>query len=436
MLIIFSASGIYPQESNPVNNPEINSVNNWELSSTFDISGTPLDNYPHFFTIFNARWKQGTPDNEGWFNIERIRGTANSSAYGVYGRLFFICKEETDFEITFEFQEEISIFLNGKFILHNSLKPDDPTGSFEIECSSKKGLNELFIFLISRSKNWKFRATSYPAMESHSADYNLTEILWETENNLLSPESVLFDPDNNVYYVSSYDNLYYKQGHPTGYISRFDSDGEMIDHEWIKSLFAPTGMCLHNKQLYVVTRFGVVVFETKNGKYLTQFDIPGTDFLNDITADSLGRIYITDSSGDPDKPDIYVIENNEVRPWLQSDQISNANGIYAYQGKLLIGNNGERLFQSIDIENQRIETICSMGAGIIDGIRIDNQGNWLVSHWEGKIFRITKLGEITEIFDTRLNGYNAADFEYVSKENLLVIPTYLGNKIAALKLKY
>jgi sugar lactone lactonase YvrE len=436
LMVSLAAARIYPQEQDQVGESEMKVAENWELSSTFDISGTPLDVYPHFFTIFDARWKQAVPDNSGWFNIERIRGSANNSAYGVYGRLIFLCKEGADFKLTLEYQEEISIFFNGKFILHNGFNPDQPVGSCEIEMSSQKGLNEIFIFLVSRSKNWKFRAFSYPALESHPVHHMMSEILWVTEKNLLSPESVVYDPDNNVLYVSNYDNLYYKQGKPTGYISRFRTDGKLLDREWITGLFAPTGMCLNDKKLYVVTRFGVVVFDTKKGEYLTQYDIQDSDFLNDIIADTLGRIYITDSSGDPDKPDIYIIDNKEVKPWLTTDLISNANGIYAYHGKLLIGNNGKRLFQSIDITNQTIDTICSLGVGTIDGICLDNQGNWLVSHWEGKVFRITEQGEITEIFDSCQNGYNTADFEYLRNDNMLVIPTYLGNHIIGLKLKY
>jgi len=160
------------------------------------------------------------------------------------------------------------------------------------------------------------------------------------------------------------------------------------------------------------------------------------EFLNDIAVDSLGRIYISDTSGDPDKPDIYILENNEVQPWYQSEQVSGTNGIYVYRGKLLIGNNGQGLFQAVDIDDKSITTICSLGAGIIDGIRIDNAGNYLVSHWEGKIFRITPQGNITEIYDTRLAGYNAADFEFTGKSNTLLIPTFLGDKVAALRLVY
>jgi len=426
----------YAQEIEQTDHPEMSLVNKWELSSTFDISGIPMDTYPHFFTIFNARWDTVTPGKEGWVNIERKRGTADESAYGAYARSMFICEEETTYKIKAEYTEEITIFLNKKFLLQEKNKPDKSAGTFEIEISPKKGLNELFIFVISHSSDWKFRIIYFPEIKSPPVDHTLSKIIWETESNLLTPESVSYDPEYDMYYVSNYDYMYYTKGHPTGYISRISSDGKIQDQEWIKGLFAPTGICVYEHKLYIIVRNGVVVIDTKKGKYVTQYDIPDTDFLNDITVDSLGRLYISDSSGDPGKPDIYILENKEVKPWLQSESVSNTNGIYAYQGKLLIGNNGEGLFQAIDLNDKSIKTICSLGAGTIDGIRVDNQGNYIVSHWEGKIFRITHQGQITEIFDTRIEDYNAADFEYSGKSNTLFIPTFLGNKVTALKLSY
>ncbi len=436
LIIIIIPICLYPQEVEQSGNSEMKLVNNWELSSTFDISGLPMDTYPHFFTIFNARWDTVTPGKEGWVNIERKRGTSDVSAYGAYARSMFICEEEITYKIKVEYTEEINIFLNKKFLRQEKNKPDKSAGSFEIEISPKKGLNELFIFVISQSSDWKFRIMSFPEMKSHPINHTLSEVIWETESNLLTPESVSYDPKYDMYYVSNYDYMYYTKGHPTGYISRVSSDGKIQEQEWIKGLFAPTGICVYGQKLYVIVRNGVVVIDTKKGECITQYDISNTDFLNDITVDSLGRIYISDSSGDPGKPDIYILENKEVKPWLQTELVSNTNGIYAYHGKLLIGNNGEGLFQAIDLNDKSINTICSLGAGTIDGIRVDNQGNYIVSHWEGKIFRITHQGQITEIFDTRLEGYNAADFEYSGKSNTLFIPTFLGNKVTALKLSY
>lgn len=428
--LIMLSGWAYSQTKYQGSLPEMIQVCDWELSATFDISGLAPDKYPNFFTIFNARWDTVTPNNEGWVNIERKRGTADVSAYGAYARSFFICEEDLNYSIKVEYTEEIIIFLNGEFLFHDNNKLER---LFKIDIPAKKGLNEIFLFVISRSSDWKFRIIIYPEVHSLPVNHNLAGISWETENNLITPESVVFDPDYNMYYVSNYN---YNRDRPAGFISRLSEDGKIMDHEWIKALFAPTGICIHDHKLYITVRNGVVIIDTKKGEYTGQYDIAGTDFLNDITVDSLGRIYISDSSGDPGKPDIYILENKEVKPWFQSESVSNTNGIYAYQGKLLIGNNGEGLFQAIDLEDKSITTICSLGAGTIDGIRIDNQGNYLVSHWEGKIFRITPRGQITEIFDTRPEGYNAADFEFNEKSNTLIIPTYIGNKVTAMKLNY
>lgn len=413
----------------------MNPVSNWELSSLFDISGLTLEQYPHFFTIFNARWDSISQDEKGWINIERERGIADVSAYGAYARSLFICQDLLSYRFSIEFSEEICIFLNGKFILHKNNKIERTSGPIEFEAVTSMGLNELYIFIISRSTDWKFRILSSPALVPLHSNHSVSRVAWETESSLLTPESVIYDPENDIYYVSNYDYMYYTKGYPTGYVSKVSPDGKIIEKEWIKGLFAPTGMCVVDNRLYIVVRNGVVVFGTRKANYITQYDIPDAVFLNDATADSLGRIYITDSSGDPAKPDIYILENKEITPWFQSEAVSNANGIHEFHGKLYIGNNGEGLFQAINIKDKSIETICSLGPGTIDGIRPDNAGNWLVSHWEGKIFMISRSGQITEIFDTRIEGYNAADFEFSTQSGNLIIPTFLGNKVTALKIK-
>ena len=170
----------YAQEIEQTDHTEMWPVNKWELSSTFDISGLPMDTYPHFFTIFNARWDTVTPGNEGWINIERKRGTADASAYGAYARSFFLYQEDFNYNIKVEYTEEISIFLNRKFILYKDKKNDEPAGSFEIEISPKKGLNELFIFVVSQSSDWKFRIMSSREMKEHHGDHTLSEVIWES----------------------------------------------------------------------------------------------------------------------------------------------------------------------------------------------------------------------------------------------------------------
>lgn len=75
-----------------------------------------------------------------------------------------------------------------------------------------------------------------------------------------------------------------------------------------------------------------------------------------------------------------------------------------------------------------------MGAGVIDGIRIDNRGNYIVSHWRGQLYKITKEGEMARILDTQKLGQNMAGIEYIKSKNLLIIPTFMGNRLVAYKL--
>ena len=51
-------------------------------------------------------------------------------------------------------------------------------------------------------------------------------------------------------------------------------------------------------------------------------------------------------------------------------------------------------------------------------------GNILVSHWGGKVYRISPEGDLVEILDAANQGWNTADFEFLPSENLLLIPTF------------
>jgi hypothetical protein len=82
-----------------------------------------------------------------------------------------------------------------------------------------------------------------------------------------------------------------------------------------------------------------------------------------------------------------------------------------------------------------METIISLGAGIIDGIRVDPRGNYLVSHWEGQLYRIDPGGEVVEILDALPQGWNTADFEYLPEEGLILIPTFLDNRVRAIRIR-
>jgi hypothetical protein len=62
---------------------------------------------------------------------------------------------------------------------------------------------------------------------------------------------------------------------------------------------------------------------------------------------------------------------------------------------------------------------------------VDEGGHYLVSHWEGQLYRIAPDGTPVEILDLMPDGLNVADFEYVTDTRTLIIPTFLGNRVVA-----
>lgn len=115
------------------------------------------------------------------------------------------------------------------------------------------------------------------------------------------------------------------------------------------------------------------------------------------------------------------------RWWHVQSEVTEIAGRQALQG--------DGMLKRIELKTGRIEDILSFGAGVLDGLRVDDEGNLLVSHWEGRLCRLSPVGEVTEILDAASQGWNVADFEYLPEERLLLIPTFLDNRVRAVRLK-
>ncbi|HUJ14389.1 MAG TPA: hypothetical protein VL284_11425, partial [Thermoanaerobaculia bacterium] len=121
----------------------------------------------------------------------------------------------------------------------------------------------------------------------------------QTLSGFQTPESVLYDKDDDIYLVSNIN------GNPTeaddnGFISRVNPDTKQIDLKWIDAakpdilLNAPKGMAILNGVLYVADLTVVRKFDMKSGATKGEVAIPGSTFLNDVATDGTS-IYVTDS---------------------------------------------------------------------------------------------------------------------------------------------
>jgi hypothetical protein len=249
--------------------------------------------------------------------------------------------------------------------------------------------------------------------------------LFESDTIFRCPESIAFDPVREVLYVSNY-TAPTRQGswYGTHTVSKIDLKGNILADEWITGLSSPTGICIRDDKLFIVDRFGVVEYDLKEDRISNKYYIRTTEFLNDITVDPEGTIYVTASGTSK----VYRISHGQVDVWLEHDSINNPNGILWDEGILLIGTTSDGCIKKIDPETKEITKIAYLGETVVDGIRPCGSG-YLASIFEGNLFWLNLQGEVREILNTREEGLFLADFEYIESRGLICIPALWNKKI-------
>jgi outer membrane protein assembly factor BamB len=246
---------------------------------------------------------------------------------------------------------------------------------------------------------------------------------WETAAGLKVPESVFFDETRNMIIVSNV------TGSPTdkdgtGFLSLLSPDGKIINLKWITGLNAPKGIGIAGDFLYVSDISKVVKVDIADGKIVETVDIPDATFLNDITTDSQGNVYISDSQGNS----VYVLNRGKYELLVKSEKLKGINGLYFIDGSLLAGlQNG---IVNINPKTKEIKDYI-MNTGGVDGLVPDGKGNYLISDWLGHVHLTNPGKDKIKLLDTTPGKINAADIEYVKSKKLLLVPTFNDNKVVA-----
>jgi hypothetical protein len=350
--------------------------------------------------------------------------------------------------LSFGYSDEVTIFLNGQKVFYgnSAYRYRDPSfvgvvGLHDaVYLTLEKGLNEIFLMVKETFGGWGFMCQIDREILLPDKQHHRLKKVWETPKVFLTSESVLYDPKRQILYVSNFDSRFKKNAtNPedfTGYISKVKLNGEIENLKWITGLHAPAGLNIYQDKLYTVERTNLVEIDIESGKILKRYPIPGCDFPNDIAVDSTGNIYISDTSPSSHIDSrIYKFKNGKFEVWLNSDEIIRANGLFMHENHLIVGNSGDGCLKSVDPVNKKITKIACLGARILDGIRVDNQGNFLISHWEGQTYLVSPAGQVVEILDTMPAKVNSADFEFIKEKNLLLIPTFTDNRVMAYRLE-
>jgi hypothetical protein len=260
-----------------------------------------------------------------------------------------------------------------------------------------------------------------------------------------SPESVLHDSVQDVYFVSSINGGGTARDN-NGFISRVKPDGAVEIQKFIEggkngvTLNAPKGMALAGDTLWVADIDAIRAFDARTGAPLDSVSlatlIPPPVFLNDITATPTGALYVTDTGirfddvgnvmhRGPDR--IFRIgPDRVVTVALRGDSLGWPNGIAldAVGKRFVIVQLGGKSVLAWKPED-KAPSVIATGPGGYDGVVIAG-GKILASSWNDSTVSSYETGKEVRL----INGVpGPADIGFDAKRNRVLIPLVDLNRV-------
>lgn len=253
-----------------------------------------------------------------------------------------------------------------------------------------------------------------------------------TIGGLRAPESVLHDPQQDVYFISNINGAMTTVD-GNGFLSRVDAKSFAVTPKWIESgkngarLDAPKGMAILGDALYVADITVVRKFDRRTGATLGEIRIPGATFLNDMTTDG-HSVYVSDTGValgpgttfiDTGSDAIWKITNDQPEKLASTRaELQHPNGIDWVNGHLRAVTFGPN--QVYDLDGGKKKVVAELPEGLLDGLVDLGDGSVIVSSWQGEgIYRGMPGGEFHPI----LAGTDSpADIGYDATRHRLLVP--------------
>ncbi|MFY0540629.1 SMP-30/gluconolactonase/LRE family protein [Nannocystis pusilla] len=244
------------------------------------------------------------------------------------------------------------------------------------------------------------------------------------------PESILIDPVDGVYLVSNIG------GNPdavddNGFISRVLPDGTVEGLQWISgetgdfTLDAPKGMAIVDDILYVADITAVRKFDRVTGEHLGDIEVEGAAFLNDLSPDADGNVYVSDTN----TQSIHKIDPQDaVSLLITDDALAGPNGLYVDGSVVMVvGYNGQNIWRMGLVDPMPYD-FALLPQGGLDGI-VRTSSGWLVSSWDGEaVYYNSDI--IQRDVETVVEGIGSpADIDYDSANSRVLVPRLLADTI-------
>jgi sugar lactone lactonase YvrE len=411
----------------PLPTPPRGLITEWELSRSFKAAAVPQRTYPDPALQERLDWQVVPTEPGGLLNICRhATRSINGEPDVAYARFFLEAEQDEIRQLSFGYSDVATVFLNGQPVFTGNSAYHGRSQNFAgiisledaLHLPLHEGRNELLFQVMESFGGWGLIA------QDNSDDYLHPGLqrLWQLETECRLPECVLYDPQRDVLYVTNY----FRGGNE--FISKIDRDGRVVAAEWVTGLNRPTGMALKGDRLWVVDRTNLSEIDLEKGEIVRQHELPDPGFPNDVAFDEQGVAYVSDTRGGK----IYRLRGEDCEVWLEGGEVIDPNGLLVDGGRLLFGNSSDGSLKVVDLSTREVRPLAGFGAGAnVDGLQPDDRGNYLVSDFSGRLFRVTPQGETTELLNTTASGAFCADFAYVPDRKLIVVPGLYDNRLTA-----
>ena len=259
------------------------------------------------------------------------------------------------------------------------------------------------------------------------------------------PESVAYDADAKVLYVSEFGSELkptLKDG--AGRISKVSLDGTIIEQGFLpaagQTLNKPKGVWVAGGRLWTTDIDSAWVFDTTTRKG-RKVDLPGIKFANDPTV--IGNIlYVSDNRGDQlysvEPADFLNIAGEPTVTLVWSGKEINPNGIApAADGSLLlVGFGAKDTPRGIHVMAPGGEPeALSEGIGRLDGIYQMADGNLLITDWNSGSLGLWSAASGVTILASGFKG--PADFAVIPNADglLVVVPDLVKSELRLIQLR-
>jgi len=248
---------------------------------------------------------------------------------------------------------------------------------------------------------------------------------WETDTVFKTPESVLYNKDSNILYVSNINGNDVWAMDGNGSIAKIGADGKNIVTDWVTGLNGPKGMGIYKGKLYAADVTEIVVINIQTRTIEKKITVAGAKGLNDITIDKDGVLYVSDSEGGK----IFTIKN-DVATILLSD-VKAPNGLIATADGLYMLESGT--LYKINADKSTTKIVGGMKGA--DGVENISGKDFIVSASGGIPYYIFAAGTKEKLSDGTTNPITSADMGIDAATRTIFIPTFERNTVAAYEVK-